>query len=302
MGAFFTSWESWQDMTFVLGCCIVLVFAVGVLKLWWSNRQLRKHEVIEEERRARLAEMRCCGISAIGPSEIPFGVRALQSGVEVEGIWISQSNTPTDSPRNSLMTLAKPKDKGKGRAVDVGAPSASSPLPMREERPSAAHAVASLASVPSLAEPPLEQPDDFDCIAEAPPQRAHVHVARESATPRRASHNDGQGYSAIPTCSTLQDAYVGGVPLGHRCRSCGYTEAPLYGAAAVYANKTMRRSNAGFEVLPAGLLGPRQELLAPDADSGAEDDEDDDVHGAKDQVGLGHGPDGRLRRLCSWRP
>ncbi|PHH61071.1 hypothetical protein CDD82_2188 [Ophiocordyceps australis] len=276
MGVFFTSWQSWQDMTFVLGCCIVLVFAVGVLKLWWCNRQLRKHEVIEEERRARLAEMRCCGISAIGPNDIPFGVRALESGVEVEGIWISQSNTPTDSPRNSLMTLAKSKDKGKGRAADVAA----SPT---EPSPSVPQAVASLASPVSPAEPPLEpkaHPDDFDCISSLPRQNAHVYVASQSASAWRASHKAAQGYSALPTCSTLQDPCANAMPMGHPCPSCGYAQAPLYGAAAVYANKTVRRSNAGFEVLPAGLLGPRQELLAPDADSAHDHDHDD--QGAKD--------------------
>ncbi|KAL3963974.1 hypothetical protein ACCO45_000978 [Purpureocillium lilacinum] len=43
-------------------------------------------------------------------------------------------------------------------------------------------------------------------------------------------------------------------------------EAVLYGTAEVYANRKTRRSNMGFEVLPAGVLGPRQELLSYDAD------------------------------------
>lgn len=37
--------------------------------------------------------------------EIPFGVRAIQSGIQVEGIWISNPNTPTPStPASPALT------------------------------------------------------------------------------------------------------------------------------------------------------------------------------------------------------
>jgi len=40
--------------------------------------------------------------------EIPFGIRALESGVEVEGVWISRSNTPVPtSCQNSPATSAR---------------------------------------------------------------------------------------------------------------------------------------------------------------------------------------------------
>jgi hypothetical protein len=35
--------------------------------------------------------------------EIPFGVRAIESGIEVDGVWISRSNTPVGSSRSSIM-------------------------------------------------------------------------------------------------------------------------------------------------------------------------------------------------------
>ncbi len=34
--------------------------------------------------------------------DIPFGIRAIQSGIEVDGVWISRSNTPVGSSRASI--------------------------------------------------------------------------------------------------------------------------------------------------------------------------------------------------------
>lgn len=39
--------------------------------------------------------------------EVPFGVRAIESGIEVDGVWISRSNTPVGSSRSSIMMETK---------------------------------------------------------------------------------------------------------------------------------------------------------------------------------------------------
>lgn len=38
--------------------------------------------------------------------DIPFGIRALESGIEVEGVWISRSNTPEISTRETSATVS----------------------------------------------------------------------------------------------------------------------------------------------------------------------------------------------------
>ena len=73
---------------------IVAVFCAGLVKLWWNNRLMEKQEVLDEEKRARVEEMRKTGLPIKRTSDVPFGVRAIQSGVEVPGIWISRSLSP----------------------------------------------------------------------------------------------------------------------------------------------------------------------------------------------------------------
>jgi hypothetical protein len=49
-------------------------------------------------------------VTAIGvepKDEIPFGIRAIQSGIEVDGVWISRSNTPVGSSRTSVKSEHK---------------------------------------------------------------------------------------------------------------------------------------------------------------------------------------------------
>jgi hypothetical protein len=69
---------------------IMAVFCAGLGKLWWNNRLMKKQEVLDVEKRARVEELRKTGLPMKRANLIPFGVRAIQSGVEVDGIWISR--------------------------------------------------------------------------------------------------------------------------------------------------------------------------------------------------------------------
>ncbi|KAI0478696.1 hypothetical protein GGR56DRAFT_631350 [Xylariaceae sp. FL0804] len=96
---FFANWQRWEQLTFVLAGGIVLVFLMGLAKLWWMQRSLRKHILLDEEKRARQLQMRKSGLPVGRKIDIPFGVRALQKGVEVDGVWISRPGAPVAAGR-----------------------------------------------------------------------------------------------------------------------------------------------------------------------------------------------------------
>ncbi|KAI1336437.1 hypothetical protein F5Y15DRAFT_207374 [Xylariaceae sp. FL0016] len=125
--SFFVNWELWQQMTFVLAGAIVLVFCAGLVKLWWMQRFLRKHTILDEEKRARQQEMKRSGLPLGRKVDIPFGVRAIQSGVQVDGIWISRPGTPVEpeSPRRASSTTLEVAVDPKGKE-NARAPSATS--------------------------------------------------------------------------------------------------------------------------------------------------------------------------------
>ncbi|EUC50244.1 hypothetical protein COCMIDRAFT_1196 [Bipolaris oryzae ATCC 44560] len=112
-GVFFTSWQLWQKMTFVLACAIVVTIFIGFIKLAFDKRKLRKYSKVDKGKRAQSPEMLeaqpVTQVIEDPKDEIPFGVRAIQSGIEVDGVWISRSNTPVGSSRASVMSEKFPR-------------------------------------------------------------------------------------------------------------------------------------------------------------------------------------------------
>ncbi|KAG4437394.1 hypothetical protein IFR05_007119 [Cadophora sp. M221] len=96
---FFHSWELWEQMTFVLALAIVGVIVIGYAKLLWRNRLVQRQELVDEEKRTRIQQLRNSGqiVESRKSHDIPFGIRAIQSGIQVDGIWISQTATPIPS-------------------------------------------------------------------------------------------------------------------------------------------------------------------------------------------------------------
>ncbi|KAK1915352.1 hypothetical protein P3342_003161 [Pyrenophora teres f. teres] len=110
---FFTSWALWQKMTFVLGCAIVVTIFCGFIKLFYDRKRLRKYTKVDKGKRAQSPEMLeaqpVTQVSTETKDEIPFGIRAIQSGIEVDGVWISRTNTPVGSSRASLYSEKIPR-------------------------------------------------------------------------------------------------------------------------------------------------------------------------------------------------
>ena len=101
--AIWTDWQLWEKLCFILACGIVLVIIGGCIKLVYNHYRIRKYTQIAAEK-AQIREQleRTASFSRGRAKEIPFGVRALESGIEVDGVWISGSNTPAGStPANS---------------------------------------------------------------------------------------------------------------------------------------------------------------------------------------------------------
>lgn len=92
------------------------------------NRVVRRQELVDEEKRVRIQELRSSGqiVESRKSYDIPFGVRAIQSGVQVDGIWISQSNTPAASELklglggNSPDMITTPESKSGQASPDIG--------------------------------------------------------------------------------------------------------------------------------------------------------------------------------------
>lgn len=103
---FFNDWALWEKMTFVLACAIVCTIGAGLIKLWLDTRQLKKYaakEAIQKAATPNMVESRMLSDEEKG--DIPFGIRAIEKGWEVEGVWLSAPNTPVPgSPVSSAQS------------------------------------------------------------------------------------------------------------------------------------------------------------------------------------------------------
>ncbi len=125
--------------------------------------------------------------------EIPFGVRAIESGIEVDGIWISRSNTPGPSVPGSPALSVSSELKSGMNGTSSERPVSTSNMP-RLEMPQPAHHE-NLGPSParsSTSSRPLSSSFDRAVSAEIIPSRlsSSESTSRGRATyqPRRSSH------------------------------------------------------------------------------------------------------------------
>ncbi|KAL4976787.1 hypothetical protein BDW66DRAFT_134298 [Aspergillus desertorum] len=82
---FWKGWALWQKLSIALAFLLLLVLVYSFSVLTYNRRKIRKQAAEEANQRAEEeAEM---GETGSGSTEIPFGARALEKGIEVEGIW-----------------------------------------------------------------------------------------------------------------------------------------------------------------------------------------------------------------------
>lgn len=88
----------------------VSVIGLGCLKLLYNHWRLRKYTTIAATRAAQPQDpqdmQQTTPPRRRGDPGVPFGVRALESGIEVDGVWHSRSNTPAPSLPDSPMSSA----------------------------------------------------------------------------------------------------------------------------------------------------------------------------------------------------
>ncbi|KAF2856143.1 hypothetical protein T440DRAFT_99140 [Plenodomus tracheiphilus IPT5] len=108
---FFNSWALWQKMTFVLAAGIFVTIILGFMKVAYNRYRLRKYSKVDKGKQAQTPEMLeaqpVTQVTTETKDEVPFGIRAIQSGIEIEGVYISRSNTPVGSSRNSVINSSQ---------------------------------------------------------------------------------------------------------------------------------------------------------------------------------------------------
>ncbi|KAJ5379179.1 DNA recombination/repair protein RecA monomer-monomer interface [Penicillium cosmopolitanum] len=86
---FWVGWELWEKLS------VALVLVYAYCSLVYTRWKMRRYAAIEARQKEEDAEL----FPMLKRDDIPFGARALERGIQIEGIWISNPNTPVQSPQ-----------------------------------------------------------------------------------------------------------------------------------------------------------------------------------------------------------
>ena len=161
------------------------------MKLTYNKWRLRKYTAVAETKAALRREMRHTASIKRGRSQrqqIPFGVRALESGIEVDGVWISGTNTPSSMPGSPNIAAMKTQQAQKDHSREA---SSSTSEMSRVEVPQLVHGYT---GVNFSAGPSYTTPTSFDRSMSSdrqqskPPISDPQNLGRPTYQPRRSSH------------------------------------------------------------------------------------------------------------------
>lgn len=127
-------------------------------------------------------------VRATGAPEIPFGIRAIESGIEVEGVWISRSNTPASSrhgsPASSVVGDRTPPENQEHEQSTKAIPTLAMPQPLLpyQGHPASNH-------IPPSRTPEPQNERSFSTIADngSSPDTIKIRI-RPTYQPRHSSH------------------------------------------------------------------------------------------------------------------
>ena len=162
---------------------------LGCAKLVYNHWRLRKYTAIAAANKASLKQemhhshsVRRGRFATAPGGEVPFGIRAIESGIEVDGVWVSRSNTPASSLHGSPNLL--PQDVRQDRAsASWDITQANIPPPMHRysetDRPSTS---------PFMSHSIHDGKESSKRTHGPPPTSDHLPRGRISYEPRRSSH------------------------------------------------------------------------------------------------------------------
>ena len=158
------------------------------MKLTYNKWRLRKYTAVAENKVALRREMQHTVSIKRGRSQrqqIPFGVRALESGIEVDGVWISGTNTPSSMPGSPNIAPQAVQKAHPHEASSSSSEMARIEIPQPvHEYPGANHSASPSHNIPTTLDPSMSSEQ----------QRSRQHASdhsnhsRPTYQPRHSSH------------------------------------------------------------------------------------------------------------------
>lgn len=215
--SFWDHMKLWEKMLLVLAVAMFLTLVAACLKLIYNKYRVKKHTKIAEARKSHIESIGG-GTDLVKSKEedIPFGIKALEAGVEVEGIYISRPNTPACYTQSQATLVgsdaASQKSRGQGppspRFIHGNGSGSSSPAPsMKSGRPMVYQPSPYVQLPPASYAGMSSVRSSASSLNGTPPITRHSSTERVSQNHRAHSENgqDWQGKSipTVPDADTL---------------------------------------------------------------------------------------------------